>query len=57
MERATDWSSGADQPRQRVPRGSGDLLITDETVQELKRQAPDGCVLCELEGLDQEDWD
>ena len=57
MERALAGNPGADQPLQPAHSGLGDLLISDETVQELKRQAPAGCVLCELENLDQEDWD
>ncbi len=34
-----------------------DWLISDEAMEELKRQAPDGCVLCELEHFDGEDWE
>jgi hypothetical protein len=55
MEREPARSSGANQRLQ--PAHSGDLLISDEAVRELKRQALEGCVLCALEHLDEEDWD
>ena len=50
-------NSGANQRLRPAQPEPGDLLISDEAVQELKRQAPEGCVLCELEYLDEEDWD
>jgi hypothetical protein len=43
MERDTD-----------VPNG---LALTDAVLEELKEQAPEGCLLCALSALDEEDWD
>ena len=47
--------SGANQRLKPAPSRLGDSLISDEALGELKRQASEGCVLCELENLDQED--
>ena len=38
-------------------RGFPCLPLTDAVVLELKRQAPEACLLSELESLDEEDWD
>lgn len=32
-------------------------VLTDAVLTELKRQAPEGCVLCSLDSLDEEEWD
>ena len=34
-----------------------DLALTDAVLQELKEQAPEGCLLCPLSELDEGDWD
>ena len=34
-----------------------DSVLTEAALCELKRQALEGCILCELESLDEEDWD
>ena len=33
------------------------LALTDAMIEELKEQAPQGCLLCALSALDEEDWD
>ena len=43
MERDADASSG--------------LALTDTVLEELKEQAPEGCLLCAISALDEEDWD
>ena len=43
MERDTDTPSG--------------LALTDAILEGLKRQAPEGCLLCALSAMDEEDWD
>jgi hypothetical protein len=35
----------------------GGLALTDAVLEELKEQAPEGCLLCALSALDEEDWD
>ncbi|HEX4170056.1 MAG TPA: hypothetical protein VHZ55_31705, partial [Bryobacteraceae bacterium] len=32
-------------------------VLTDAPLTELKRQAQDGCVLCSLDSLDEDEWD
>jgi hypothetical protein len=36
---------------------SGGFVLTDSVVEELKRQSANGCLLCSLETLDEEEWD
>lgn len=57
MEGNVIRSADADQQFQFARATPEHPVITDEAVLELTRQAPDGCVLCELEHLDEEDWD
>ncbi len=33
------------------------LALTDAVLEELKEQAPEGCLLCALSAMDEEDWD
>ena len=32
-------------------------VVTDRFVEELKKQSPEGCLLCSLETWDEEEWD
>lgn len=49
----TDAARAAESPREDIL-GS---VLTEAALSELKRQAPDGCVLCSLDTWDQEEWD
>lgn len=33
------------------------MALTDAVLEELKEQAPEGCLLCAISALDEEDWD
>ncbi len=35
----------------------GALLLTDAALEQLKQQAPEGCLLCALQAFEAEDWD
>ena len=37
-----------------IPSG---LVLTDAVLDELKKQSPEGCLLCILDAFDEEDWD
>jgi len=60
MEKATPLTSisalSAEIPSQRGA-SSGAFVLTDSVVEELKRQSANGCLLCSLETLDEEEWD
>jgi hypothetical protein len=40
-----------------APDSLSESVLTDTALEELKRQSENGCLLCSLDALDEEEWD
>jgi len=45
------------EPDTEVQPSFNESVLTDSVLEELKRQSENGCLLCSLDALDEEEWD